>query len=81
MAAVVFMVPVVLAGVALLALANLLWGRRRVYLLASRLQGPPAWPLLGNGDRFMCAPKGEGWFWSGRSLMLGCPFLFGSIGE
>lgn len=35
------------------------WHRRYIYLLASKLPGPPALPLIGNGLSLMCKPEGK----------------------
>lgn len=33
------------------------WKKRKIYRFASRLDGPFAWPLIGNATMFFCAPN------------------------
>lgn len=54
MAVLLFLVVIV----AVLAMFLLL-KRRRLYLLASQLDGPTAWPIIGNGHKMMCDAEGE----------------------
>lgn len=57
--AVLLFLLVVVAALAVFLLLKYHWTRRRMYLLASQLDGPTAWPVVGNGHSFMCDADGE----------------------
>lgn len=57
--AVLLFLLVVAAALAMLLILKYHWTRRRMYLLASQLDGPIAWPIIGNGHTFMSEPDGK----------------------
>lgn len=52
-----FFVIFVILLFSLLALYH--WDRRKLYLFAAKVQGPPALPLVGNGLMFLCKKEGK----------------------
>jgi hypothetical protein len=49
----------VLGASGLLVLVTYFWSRRHIYLLALRLPGPKALPLLGNAHQVVCRHQSE----------------------